>query len=398
MAPSPTDHFDISAYKYACSRPGSPRRSDPTPPPLATRNLTYSHHHPLPMDAYSQRPYSAPALPSPPLWSPNIFYPLGALVWYAGSVWRCDSPHTSGALAREPTYSLHLWTPVGSSVVYGPGYGADQGSQPPYGQYNSLPERPSTAPVASSSDRARLNALREDAEAARNPAALRDELLGARTWRVGGVGVFSYAEDLEVERTRRAAWRDFTESSGRDAWLRAARARTAAYDRTESTGALRPVVRWHLVEGSAPLPRDVIPIGYEYDEQLYAARVWHERGMHVGKAGDHLAGRCEWSYGGGTCGPPENSVAFEVLCGDPSSTQWAAFGHGMSANIPGWQPVEGGRERDGRALFIGKANVENGVHVGKVQVDGDAANIGYGGFERIVRPFEVLTYESYQRR
>jgi hypothetical protein len=87
----------------------------------------------------------------------------------------------------------------------------------------------------------------------------------------------------------------------------------------------------------------------------------------------------------------------------------------MSANIPGWQPVEGGRERDGRALFIGKANVENGVHVGselqflhqyqhkltnsaEVQVDGDAANIGYGGFERIVRPFEVLTYESYQRR
>lgn len=112
MAPSPTDHFDISAYKYACSRPGSPRRSDPTPPPLATRNLTYSHHHPLPMDAYSQRPYSAPALPSPPLWSPNIFYPLGALVWYAGSVWRCDSPHTSGALAREVSQAHARWHPA----------------------------------------------------------------------------------------------------------------------------------------------------------------------------------------------------------------------------------------------------------------------------------------------
>lgn len=41
------------------------------------------------------------APPSPALWSDNIFYPQGALVWHAGSVWRCDSPHTSGSLALE---------------------------------------------------------------------------------------------------------------------------------------------------------------------------------------------------------------------------------------------------------------------------------------------------------
>jgi hypothetical protein len=35
------------------------------------------------------------------MWSANVFYPLNALVWYAGSVWRCESPHTSGSAARE---------------------------------------------------------------------------------------------------------------------------------------------------------------------------------------------------------------------------------------------------------------------------------------------------------
>jgi hypothetical protein len=49
----------------------------------------------------AQRPYSAPAPAPPPLWAPNVFFNRGSLVWYAGSVWRCDTPHTSGDLARE---------------------------------------------------------------------------------------------------------------------------------------------------------------------------------------------------------------------------------------------------------------------------------------------------------
>lgn len=59
------------------------------------------HHRRASMPYPAHRPYSAPAPAPPPLWTENVFYQRGSLVSYAGSVWRCDSPHTSGSLARE---------------------------------------------------------------------------------------------------------------------------------------------------------------------------------------------------------------------------------------------------------------------------------------------------------
>lgn len=126
--------------------------------------------------------------------------------------------------------------------------------------------------------------MREDQDAARNPAALKDECTGAHVWRVGGVGVWAYNEDLEVERTRQGVWKEFTAANEKPSWLKAARARTAAYTAAGNNGGLRPLMRWHLVEGSAPIPNDALIVGQESDgKNLYSARIWHENGLHLGK-------------------------------------------------------------------------------------------------------------------
>jgi hypothetical protein len=126
--------------------------------------------------------------------------------------------------------------------------------------------------------------MREDQDAARNPDALKDECLGTHVWRVGGLGVWAYNEDLEVERARRSVWKEFTEGTEKSSWLQAARARTSAYDAAERNGGLRPLMRWHLVEGSKPIPSDALIVGQESDgKNLYAARMWHANGLHVGK-------------------------------------------------------------------------------------------------------------------
>lgn len=83
------------------------------------------------------------------------------------------------------------------------------------------------------------------------------------------------------------------------------------------------------------------------------------------RVGAHLDRRVEWALDGKTCRRPEDlSVAFEVLCGDASAAQWARFSDGLPANIPGWQPVEGGRTRDGVALLIARSGINGGVHLG----------------------------------
>jgi hypothetical protein len=145
-----------------------------------------------------------------------------------------------------------------------------------------MPARPRTAPA--SAERARSNALLEDSDASRKPAYLHEELSGTRVWRVGGVGVFAYAEDVRAERVRQAAWRDWSATNGLDEWLHAARARTATYMAAHEQGRLRPLVRWHLVEGQDPLPPDALPVGREGSGAvLYSARTWLGGGVEIGK-------------------------------------------------------------------------------------------------------------------
>lgn len=39
--------------------------------------------------------------PPPPFWQAGNYYQPGNVVWWAGSVWKCERAHTSGPFNRE---------------------------------------------------------------------------------------------------------------------------------------------------------------------------------------------------------------------------------------------------------------------------------------------------------
>jgi hypothetical protein len=60
--------------------------------------------------------------------------------------------------------------------------------------------------------------------------ALKHELRGKKVWRVGGVGMWAYERDDDWEEQKKQVWMKWgQEGEGKDAWLRAARARTDDY-------------------------------------------------------------------------------------------------------------------------------------------------------------------------
>ncbi len=122
---------------------------------------------------------------------------------------------------------------------------------------------------------------------------------------------------------------------------------------------MKPLVTWKLVQPSSrfTLPPDAVQIGHEGTGQpLFSARAWHEGGLHLGKAGPHLYRGCSISYGGGEV----QLDTYEVLCAkpDPTLLKWMCFNHGETLCVEGWQPVEGGREKDGQSLFVAKGEWE----------------------------------------
>lgn len=246
-------------------------------------------------------------------------------------------------------------------------------------------------------EKTRAAALTEDQHLGRLSHALHDELAGATVWRVSSVGVLAYSEDGEVERIRQTAFREWSEQHTAQDWLRGARARTAAY----RSGMMTPLVRWELVEGSAEIPQDALHTGcMDVDEngnggaRLHSARVWLGGGVVVGKCGNELRGRSEFTLDGRVTSSP----CFEVLCGDADSVEWIPFVR-QEATMPGCQPVEGGREgARQRALLVARARYGEECHPGQCLVDDSVASVAYDGEEDLATEFEILTQASLSRR
>ncbi|RXK41676.1 hypothetical protein M231_00911 [Tremella mesenterica] len=196
--------------------------------------------------------------------------------------------------------------------------------------------------------------LREEEHQAEEEESLKNELEGRKVWRVGGIGTWAYSAIERVESRKRELFRQSGEAGGKDEWFRAALARTQFY---KNTRGVKPLVMWKLVQRGEHLPNDALPVGREENGQiLYTARAWWDGGVHLGKAGVHLVDSASISYAGS-----EHSLdVYEVLCGpaDPEIIKWMSFDHGQRAMVEGWQPVEGGRERDGRALLIARGEYE----------------------------------------
>jgi hypothetical protein len=61
----------------------------------------------------------------------------------------------------------------------------------------------------------------------------------------------------------------------------------------------------------------------------------------------------------------------------------------QGGNFPS-NAIAAGYENDGSALYIARASLGGGLHIGKVRANGREAFIPYGGREEIVSDFEIL--------
>lgn len=134
--------------------------------------------------------------------------------------------------------------------------------------------------------------------------------------------------------------------------------------------------QWERVHRSVT-PSGAFRGGNEADgSPLYIARTHHEGGIHIGKARQNAA-EAFIPYGGAEI-IVDN---YEVYVGKGK-----------------WRPskqkpkgaVVGGKESDGSPLYIARAYIGGGWHIGKARENATEAFIPYGGREEIASDFEVL--------
>lgn len=198
----------------------------------------------------------------------------------------------------------------------------------------------------------------------------------------GGIFAYSKHKNKAQEEAKKQAWLN---ESSREKWLQGANAHTQHYH----SGGQSPPVYWVLVNRNDPIPNHAIEGGREGGHSLYIGRTYYKGGLHVGKVSNHLGG-CVIGWGG----KEHNEFdKYEILCGDKNAVRWVNHSpsHGVIQS-QGWQPVEGGREEDGRFLFVCQVQHEGGVHPCKAQDGTDFAIFSYGGKEKTSQEFNILTY------
>lgn len=127
------------------------------------------------------------------------------------------------------------------------------------------------------------------------------------------------------------------------------------------------------------VPTGAVEGGRDLDGPLYVGRAQHEGALIPGKVNPQHA-VCYIPWGGGEHGKAE----YEVLCGCPST--WVPT---SGDNIPP-NAIPAGQTEEGEVLFIGRANHEGTVTIGKVQPSHKVLYIPFGGEEIALPEYEVL--------
>ncbi|WP_428656176.1 DUF3421 domain-containing protein [Runella sp.] len=144
-------------------------------------------------------------------------------------------------------------------------------------------------------------------------------------------------------------------------------------------GGMPAYAQWERVHGGVT-PSYALPAGNENDgSPLYIARIRHEGGIHIGKVRAN-AREAFIPYGG------KEIIAdnFEIYTG---KGRWVTVSGG---NFPA-NAIVGGYENDNSPLYIVRASIGGGLHIGKARANAREAFIPYGGTEEIVSNFQVLT-------
>jgi len=325
----------------------------------------------------------------PDCWQPGVQYDNGAVVEYEGSEYSIIQPHRSQS-DWAPSATPALWSRRQGGGHHGHhgggnqqqqwsgnndnknwqqdnnqgqnrGYDYSQNQQQPQPQQQQQQQQPDQPPQSW------IEENKRNLERAGGAAAG----LGAL-----GAAYGAYAHHQAGQENKSAeAW-----SQGN--WMNDAKTRTEQFNQNGPTAP----VTWVLVHGTN-IPQDAIEGGRDGDgSPLYVARAYYEGGVHPGKAGRNLRKGGVIGYGG-----KEIEVEdYEVLLGNPSSVRWVDVRGNFSASNLGGQPVEGGREKNGNALYIAQAPIKGAVHPGKTNEGFNGAVVPYGGKEEIVQNFRTL--------
>jgi len=171
----------------------------------------------------------------------------------------------------------------------------------------------------------------------------------------------------------------------REQWVQEAQQRT---DRFYESGPKGPTT-WVLTRGPR-IPKGAIEVSKENSWSLFSCRSFYEGGIQLGKASDSFPQGGVIGYGGEEI----HLDTYEVLLGDMRGLRWVPVSGRLNLRSLGAQPVEGGRENDGTALFVAKAQYNGVSHPGKAGGNLEGANIPYGGTEQGVRDYHVLCYNN----
>lgn len=124
--------------------------------------------------------------------------------------------------------------------------------------------------------------------------------------------------------------------------------------------------------------------GHESDgEALYACRSNYRGGLHPGKVRSEF-GACNISWGGREI--PRSGYETYV----PSHEATLLWQEARDGEVPSSAMVAGHEVDGSKLLYICRGDFEGGVHSGKIGSDYRACNIGWGGLEVKVNPYEVL--------
>lgn len=123
-------------------------------------------------------------------------------------------------------------------------------------------------------------------------------------------------------------------------------------------------------------------------QPLYIARSHFKGGLQPGKAAPFLT---DGGFAVGWGGTSHSLNEYEVLCGEANYTQWIPQQDALkTANL---RLVEGGREADGRALYVARASIDNSLNLGKCGEHlAGGMSCAYGGRERVENQYMVLAY------
>ncbi|KAI0254141.1 hypothetical protein BJV78DRAFT_1351387 [Lactifluus subvellereus] len=140
-------------------------------------------------------------------------------------------------------------------------------------------------------------------------------------------------------------------------------------------------MRWVLVEGRDNIHHSALEAGRDRDDNpMYIARAHHKDGLQVGRA-------CAVFREGSVIGYAGRAVEynrFEVLTGDRRAIRWVPHSGRLNLQQLDARAVEGGREANGAALYIGRVEHQGGVHPAKIGEYLPAAHLTFNGTEVLI--------------